>query len=165
MDTILLSNMLNHIIHISNYLIKQLKNINILLITFSWSFSYIFINFDQFYRYFFQNIRQYISDISYILVKSKYQYIRDYGYFHPCLQYGFQVGIDNTINYDNKGVAPMCAKIQPWLSKPSHKLLVSSPFQKHHRHSQLCPKHCILPRLSRPKQNTFIDPNLPEPQP
>ena len=31
---ILLSNMINHIIHISNYLIKQLKNINILLITF-----------------------------------------------------------------------------------------------------------------------------------
>ena len=53
MDTILLSNMINHIIHISNYLIKQLKNINILLITFSWSFSYIFINFDQFYKYFF----------------------------------------------------------------------------------------------------------------
>ena len=32
--TILLSNMINHIIHISNCLIKQFKNIIILLITF-----------------------------------------------------------------------------------------------------------------------------------
>ena len=38
----------NDIIHISNSLIKQLKISIILLITFLWSFSYIFINFDQF---------------------------------------------------------------------------------------------------------------------
>ena len=37
---------------------------------------------------FFQNIHryiQYISNISDISVKSKYRYIRDYRYFHPCL--------------------------------------------------------------------------------
>ena len=34
MHTILLSNTINHIIYISNYLIKQLKNIIMLLITF-----------------------------------------------------------------------------------------------------------------------------------
>ena len=36
----------SHYIYISNYLIKQFKNIIMLLITFLWSFSYIFINFD-----------------------------------------------------------------------------------------------------------------------
>ena len=59
----------SHYIYISNYLIKQFKNIIMLLITFLWSFSYIFINFDQFYvyRYFFSKISADISVISNVL--------------------------------------------------------------------------------------------------
>ena len=34
-----------------------------------------------------QNIHRYISDISDISVKSKYRYIRNYRYFHPCLRH------------------------------------------------------------------------------
>ena len=45
MHTILLLNMINHTIHISNYLIKQLKNIIILLITFLMK---IFLYFHKF---------------------------------------------------------------------------------------------------------------------
>ena len=56
----------------------------ILLIILLWYFPYIFMGFNNFklIDIFFQNIRQYISDIS---VKSKYRYIRDYRYFHPCM--------------------------------------------------------------------------------